>query len=386
MSPYAPSPPSAPRCPATSTARSTSCAPPHSIGAAGDQSRGQPLLVIHCLLLSGRADEAVAVTAAAPRRRHATDTPATCRPSPRWMAGEPGELLALGRTSVDIPAVTSRDEFVRRTLVAAMLASTGRRDEVHRLVDGSARSPSDRSTPGTPCSTPSPGRCAPSSTTTKAPRRAADRRRGGRPCRQPDPRPAPAPVPAPGLRARCRHSTPVGRRRRWARPTSRPGRRAGGWSTSAPVHQPDADRPRSRRRCSPPSRCRGRSSWPPDCTPHRHPDGARLAEWLVRPGPGAGARRAAPPRRRRGDAVGRAADRPARPPAGDADSAARDLGPRAAAGRLRRRRRHRARTATSSGPHAARAARRPRHAQPGTRHRPALARPRRRATARGTSG
>jgi DNA-binding SARP family transcriptional activator len=39
-----------------------------------------------------------------------------------------------GRGVVDIPTINSRDEFVRRTLVASMLASTGRRDEVHRLV------------------------------------------------------------------------------------------------------------------------------------------------------------------------------------------------------------------------------------------------------------
>ena len=37
---------------------------------------------------------------------------------------------------VDLPALNSRDEFVRRTLVASLLASTGHRDEVHRVVEG----------------------------------------------------------------------------------------------------------------------------------------------------------------------------------------------------------------------------------------------------------
>jgi DNA-binding SARP family transcriptional activator len=97
-------------------------------------------LLIHCLLLSGRADEAVDVA----QLQLATSTDRATRyicAIARWMVGEPGELLALGRTSIDVPAITSRDEFVRRTLVASMLASTGRRDEVHRLVEGVHTSP-----------------------------------------------------------------------------------------------------------------------------------------------------------------------------------------------------------------------------------------------------
>jgi DNA-binding SARP family transcriptional activator len=93
-------------------------------------------LLVHCLLLNGRADEAAEVT----RQLLARSSDRATRylwAIARWMSGDPAELLALGRTSVDIPAVTSRDEFVRRTLVASMLASTGRRDEVHRLVEGS---------------------------------------------------------------------------------------------------------------------------------------------------------------------------------------------------------------------------------------------------------
>ena len=94
-------------------------------------------LVIHNLLLSGRADDAVAVA----RRLLANRPDRLARylsAIAGWMAGEPTELLALNRSTVDIPAVTSRDFFVRRTVVAAMLASTGQRDGVHRLVTGSS--------------------------------------------------------------------------------------------------------------------------------------------------------------------------------------------------------------------------------------------------------
>ncbi len=90
-------------------------------------------LLMQCLLLSGRADDAVAVARnlLAQRPDHTTRYLSAFA---SWMAGDPTELLALYRPSVDIPAVTSRDFFVRRTLVAAMLASTGQNDAVHRLV------------------------------------------------------------------------------------------------------------------------------------------------------------------------------------------------------------------------------------------------------------
>ena len=94
-------------------------------------------LVIHNLLLSGRADDAVTVA----RRLLAQRPDRLVRylsAIAGWMSGEPTELLALNRSTVDIPAVTSRDFFVRRTVVAAMLASTGQRDGVHRLVTGSS--------------------------------------------------------------------------------------------------------------------------------------------------------------------------------------------------------------------------------------------------------
>jgi DNA-binding SARP family transcriptional activator len=96
-------------------------------------------LFVHCLLLSGRADEAVEVT-----RQLLADRPDRATrylwAIARWMSGEPGDLLGLNRASVDFPAVTSRDEYVRRTIVAAMLASTGRTDEVHRLVESAVSS------------------------------------------------------------------------------------------------------------------------------------------------------------------------------------------------------------------------------------------------------
>jgi DNA-binding SARP family transcriptional activator len=90
-------------------------------------------LLMQCLLLSGRADDAVAVARRLLAQR--PDPTATYLSAfASWMAGDPSELLDLYRPSIDIPAITSRDYFVRRTVVAAMLASTGQRDEVHRLV------------------------------------------------------------------------------------------------------------------------------------------------------------------------------------------------------------------------------------------------------------
>jgi DNA-binding SARP family transcriptional activator len=96
-------------------------------------------LLVHCLLLSGRADEAVDVT----RQLLAIRPDRATRylwAIARWMSGEPRDLLALNRASVDFPAITSRDEYVRRTVVANMLASTGRAAEVHHLVEGTPSS------------------------------------------------------------------------------------------------------------------------------------------------------------------------------------------------------------------------------------------------------
>jgi LuxR family maltose regulon positive regulatory protein len=92
-------------------------------------------LQIHCLLIGGRADEAVDVARKLMAGSNDKVAPYLWAIS-RWMAGEPSDLVALGRPLVDLPPLNSRDEFVRRTLVASLLASTGRRDEVHRLVEG----------------------------------------------------------------------------------------------------------------------------------------------------------------------------------------------------------------------------------------------------------
>jgi LuxR family transcriptional regulator, maltose regulon positive regulatory protein len=94
-------------------------------------------LLIHNLLLSGRADEAAAVARRLTARSDDKMAGYLSAIS-QWLAGEPADLLALGRPLVDVPALNSRDWFVRRTIVASLLASTGRRDEVHRLVESHA--------------------------------------------------------------------------------------------------------------------------------------------------------------------------------------------------------------------------------------------------------
>ncbi len=136
-SPGARSPPSSPRCPAICPAPWPSSTPRRSTLVPPAISTAVQHLVIHCLLLSGRADDAVTVARQLLAQR--PDRLARYLSAiAGWMAGEPAELLALNRSTVDIPAVTSRDYFVRRTVVAAMLASTGQRDGVHQLVTGSS--------------------------------------------------------------------------------------------------------------------------------------------------------------------------------------------------------------------------------------------------------
>src|SRR5262249_44380010 len=84
-------------------------------------------LLIHCLLLDGRADEALAVARGLLAQHPDHHTHYLCAFA-GWRAGHPADLVALNRPFIDIPAVTSRDYFVRRTVVAAMLASTGQGD------------------------------------------------------------------------------------------------------------------------------------------------------------------------------------------------------------------------------------------------------------------
>ena len=236
-------------------------------------------LVIHNLLLSGRADDAVAVA-----RGLLVDRPDRLArylsAIAGWMAGEPTELLALNRSTVDIPAVTSRDFFVRRTVVAAMLASTGQRDSVHRLVTGS--SPVADATSNARDAVLDA--VAPSAVRGRRPRRRGcgpvHRSGCGRSRRQPNPRSAPAPLPSPGVRARSVGRPPAGTRRQWGRPMSTPGAPAGAWSTCAPGTL-DVELLWIPARCSPPSRCPGRSSWQRFSTAPVRQMVSTLAEWLV---------------------------------------------------------------------------------------------------------
>ncbi len=221
-------------------------------------------LVIHYLLLSGRADDAVAVA----RRLLAERPDRLARylsAIAGWMAGEPTELLALNRSTVDIPAVTSRDFFVRRTVVAAMLASTGQRDGVHRLVTGS--SPVADAT--SQCQGRRARRRRPGAVRGRRPRR-----RGRGPARSfrswpltPTARSSISTCAASFRWSTCsiRRCAPAGTRRRWGRPMSTPGAPAGAWSTCAPGTL-DVELRWIPARCSPPSRCPGRSSWPPSST------------------------------------------------------------------------------------------------------------------------
>ena len=296
-----------------------------------DQPSSRPLPVAQRARRRGGGGDA-----AAAGRSPRIAPPATCGRSPAGWSGEPRELLALGRASVDFPAVTSRDEFVRRTLVASMLASTGRRDEVHRLVEGAPSPVRDRSTPATPSSRRWPRRCAPSSITTRRPPRRliADviAAHAGSPILDQHLRR----FLALALRARRRHPQAVGRRRDGPDARADPDAAAAGWSTCAPVARPTTAGldPAKVFTAFP-------LPWSVELATRlhavHHPDGPRLAEWLVEPGPRAGACRASPPQPATG---GRrpCRRRPARPPSGRADPAARDLGPRSADGGVRRRR------------------------------------------------
>ena len=335
---------------------------------------------IHCLLLSGRADEAVDVarqTAGANRNdRRARYLSAIAR----WMAGEPAELLALGRPDGRLPGA----HVPRR-----VRAPHGRRGDA-RLDRSSATTCTDSSrarirpsrrdrpptTPATPCSTPWPVRSAPSSTTT---RRSRPRLRRSSVVAAH----AGSPILDQHLRRFLplgyvldpRAAGPVGRAPRSARRTSRRGAtsrllvdlRAG--RRPAPC---DLDPGTGVHRAS---RCRGRSSWPAGCTPTAIRSGRSSAHgWSTRspspPGPSCatsptGAR--SPVGRARRRTTCSAACR--RCPTRRLEISV--LGPLqvafdgvavAAAG-----------AAPSSGPHAARPARGPRDAQPGAGDRPALA-------------
>ena len=183
-------------------------------------------LQIHCLLIGwarrrGRRGGPEAVGDEA-----TTESPCTSGPSRGgWPASRPISSRSDGPRWTCLLS-NSRDEFVRRTLVASLLASTGRRDEVHRLVEGRGGAPDD----GRADQYPRRGarRRRPRPVRGRRPRRGTRgtprRRRRGRARRQPDPGSAPAPVPADRLRARPRAARPLGRRHARPRRTTRRGR------------------------------------------------------------------------------------------------------------------------------------------------------------------
>ena len=278
--------------------------------AALDELRGAPLdrvppairgsvsrLLVHCLLLERACRRGGGGHAAAAgdhrRSRHALlvgDRPLDVGRAPR--AARP----SAARRSTYPPSPRATSSCAAPSW-PSMLASTGRRDEVHRLVEG----------------TPSPDRAArrarrrprrggQRAVRHRRPRRGAggavDRRRGGRPCRQPDPRPTPATVPAPS--PTC--STPTfaaGGTTPTMGPDARADRerRAVGSSISAPVTgRTRRARPRQGLHRLP-AAVVGRARHPiaRQPPPGRHTAGRVAGE----PGPGAGPGRAAPSHRRR---------------------------------------------------------------------------------------
>ena len=320
-------------------------------------------LQIHFLLIGGRADEAVEVA----RRLLARSNDRVVLylwAISRWMAGEPSDLVALGRPQVDVPALNSRDEFVRRTLVASMLASTGRRDEVHRLVEGRGGTHVTGELTNT--------RDAVLDVVARALCAVVDRDEAhaarlvagvaAAHARQPDPGSAPAPVPADRLRARPRAARPLGRRHAGA------GAPQGAGPEPPPGRPPRRSSRRARRR-RPGARVHGaavgvvdRAGLPPACRPA--PERSAPRRMARRPGSCTGAGRAAPPGGTRVRRHQESGERSARAPPGGTVAAGRDQRPRPDAGRVRRGGGRRVGASAGAGPHAARAARGPREAQP----------------------
>ena len=341
-------------------------------------------LHVHCLLLSGRADEAVEVT----RQLLAVSADRATRylwAIARWMSGEPSDLLGAqpgvgrlpgrSRRATSTSAAPSWRPCWRRPVGATRctVSSTARR----RRTTG--RRPRRR-----------PRRGGHGAVRRRRPRRGA--RRAGR-----SPTPSPPMPTARSSTSTCAASWPSATcsnadiRRRWDDATmgptheqirtrqplaGRPPRTAGGRTGRA--------RPgRGLHRL--PAAVVGRARHP---LARRPPPGRPAARRMAgEPGAGAGPGRAAPPRATAPGASARAAgDLLAHLP-GVPHAAARDLGPRTARGGLRRRRPSpRPSCAGRAVADPARAAGRPRHAHPRPRHRAALARARRRPRGPGTSG
>ncbi len=90
--------------------------------------------LFHCLLVNGDADEAAAVA----DRMVAVADSSMVRYLPtfaRWMAGNPHELLRLGGPPEHEPGTSSRDQFVRHTMIGFVWSCLGRIDEVDAILN-----------------------------------------------------------------------------------------------------------------------------------------------------------------------------------------------------------------------------------------------------------
>jgi LuxR family transcriptional regulator, maltose regulon positive regulatory protein len=89
--------------------------------------------LFHCLLVNGEADEAANL---ADRMVATTDTPMV-RYLPtfaRWMNGQPETLLHLGGPPEHEPGTSSRDQFVRHTMIGFVWSCLGGADEVKAIL------------------------------------------------------------------------------------------------------------------------------------------------------------------------------------------------------------------------------------------------------------
>ena len=258
-------------------------------------------LVVHCLLLSGRADEAVEVTqqlltspATGPRDTWPR-SPGGCRATLmtcwRWVTVR--STFQPSRHATSSCAEPSWRRCWRRPVEAttSTVSSTARRRPTGRLMprdavlDAVARA-----------------LCAVVDHD-ESHRGAVHRRRHDRSRRQPDPRPAPAAIPGARLRARPRGPPPVGGGARWVRPTTRT-RAVSRWLVDLRVGRPaePSDLDPADVFTVLPAAVVGRTGRP---VARRPPPGRRAAGRVAgEPGPRTGARRAAPPRRRPGTPSG----------------------------------------------------------------------------------
>jgi LuxR family transcriptional regulator, maltose regulon positive regulatory protein len=99
--------------------------------------------LFHCLLVSGEAEEAGVVA----DRMVAAGDNSMVRYLPtfaRWMNGKPEAILLLGGPPEHEPGTSSRDQFVRHTMIAFVWSGLGKVDEVRAILEGRERSAGDR--------------------------------------------------------------------------------------------------------------------------------------------------------------------------------------------------------------------------------------------------